>query len=191
MKGSRMEEQKKWQHLMIDLETLGKTSDAVILSIGAVPFSMDGTIGEPFEAYPTVQDQFSNRKIEWSTIQWWMQQEEIARNSITSPFRNVSLQNELIGFNNWCVWNLHEKFRIWSNGASFDIATMRHAFTQYNIEVPWSYKKEMDCRTMVYMSNISTHKYESDGIKHNAVDDCKWQIHWTVDAFHILRGTYE
>ena len=44
-----MEGIQKKHHLMIDLETLGKTSDAVITSIGAVAFDMDGTVGIDFE----------------------------------------------------------------------------------------------------------------------------------------------
>jgi hypothetical protein len=198
-----MKEQKKWKHLMLDLETLGKTSDAVILSIGAVPFNMDGEMGDIFEVYPTVQDQFKKRKVEWDTIKWWMEQNEQARKSITSSHsRNQTLKECLEDLNCWCLnntnpnniyhfsdSNLDKDFKVWANGASFDIAIMRHAFTQYDVTIPWSYKNEYDCRTMVYMSKISTKNYDSVGIKHNAVADCKWQISWLCDAFHILRGT--
>lgn len=176
---------------MLDLETLGKTSDAVILSIGAVPFDMDGNMGEPFEAFPTVEDQFKYRKIEWSTIQWWLEQEEGARKSIAEHGRSLSLSTYLSMFKEWCEENLDEKFRVWANGASFDTAMLNHAFDQCGLSTPWSYRNQMDCRTMVYMSKISTRRYDPVGIKHDAVTDCKWQITWTVDAYHILRGTMD
>ena len=179
---------KKPHHLMIDLETLGKTSDAVILSIGAVAFNMDGTVGPEFEKFPKIDEQFVNRKIEWSTIQWWISQEQAARLTIASAPRVLSLEGCLAGLSDFCKDNLDEKFKVWSNGASFDIAMMNHAYDQIGLETPWSYRNQMDCRTIVYLSKISTKKYESFGTKHNAIDDCKWQITWTVDAFKILRG---
>lgn len=179
---------KKPKHLMLDLETLSKSADSVILSIGAVAFDMDGTVGPEFERFPTIDDQMVNRKIDWSTVQWWMEQEQTARMSIANADRVLSLKECLIDFAGFCRDNLDEKFRVWSNGASFDIAMMNHAYDQYGFETPWSYRNQMDCRTIVYLSKISTKKYFSNGTKHNAIDDCKWQIGWTVDAFKILRG---
>lgn len=179
---------KKYKHLMIDLETLGKTSDAVILSIGAVAFDMDGTIGPDFEMFPKVDEQFANRKIEWSNIQWWMGQEQMARSAIADAYRSLSLEGCLVGLFDFCKDNLDEHFKVWSNGASFDIAMMNHAYAQCGMETPWTYRNQLDCRTMVYLSKISTKKFESSGIKHNALDDCKWQISWTTEAFKILRG---
>lgn len=179
---------KKYRHLMIDIESLGKPSDSVILSIGAVPFDMDGTIGEPFEIFPNVESQLKHRKIEWSTIEWWFKQEESARTSITEPARPKMLHECLMDFKEWCAFNLDEKFKVWANGASFDTAMLNHAFAECNLDTPWSYRNQLDCRTLVYLSKISTKKYESDGIKHNAVADCKWQISWTIDAINIIHG---
>lgn len=192
-----MEEQRKFKHLMVDLETFGKTSDSIITSIAAVPFNMDMTIGEPFEAFPDIEEQIGNRKIEWSTIKWWMEQEESARFAVTKPDRSRSLKACLMNFSLWAlskglnpefVSNLDPKFKVWSNGAAFDIAMMNHAFDQYKIQKPWSYRNEFDCRTMVYLSKISTCKYQACGIKHNAIDDCKWQISWLVDAYNIVKN---
>lgn len=179
---------KKYKHLMIDLETLGKTSDSVILSIGAVAFDMDGTIGDEFEMFPKVDEQFTNRKVEWSTIQWWMNQEQTARMSIAEASRSHSLEFCLQELSFFCKQNLDEKFKVWANGASFDTAMLNHAYDQVGLEAPWSYRNQLDCRTMVYLSKISTKKFESSGTKHNAIDDCKWQISWTTEAFKILRG---
>lgn len=178
---------KKMKHLMVDLETLGKTSDSIILSIGAVSFEMDGSTGPEIELFPLVDQQITNRKIEWSTIQWWMKQEEKARLSIADAVREGSLLNCLLTLDIFCKEHLDEKFKVWANGAAFDIAMLNHAFDQYKMLTPWSYRNVFDCRTMVYMSKISTKKYEGTGVKHSAIDDCKWQISWLVDAYKILR----
>lgn len=180
---------RKFKHLMIDLETLGKTADATILSIGAVAFEMDGTIGPELELFPTVEDQIGIRKIEWSTIQWWLKQEADARLTIADAKRDgCSLETCLQNLTTFCNTNMEDNFKVWSNGASFDIAMMNHAYNQFKMPTPWSYRNQMDTRTMAYMSRISTKKYEGTGIKHSAVDDCKWQISWLIDAFKILRS---
>lgn len=179
---------KKIKHLMIDLETLGKTPDSVILSIGAVAFEMDGSTGPEIELFPLVDQQLTNRKIEWDTIVWWMKQEEKARTSITDAVREDSLHNCLLTLDTFCKEHLDEKFKVWANGAAFDIAMLNHSFDQYKMPTPWSYKNQMDTRTMVYMSKISTRKYDSVGVKHSAIADCKWQISWLIDAYNILRG---
>lgn len=178
----------KYRHLMIDLECLGKPADSAILSIAAVPFEMDGTTGEPFEAFPIVDEQLKYRKIQWSTIQWWMEQEELARQSISSAHRSQTLKECLINLDTFCKTNLDEKFKVWANGASFDTAMMNHAFEQFNLPTPWSYKFQFDCRTMIYLSKISTRKYEPVGTKHNALNDCKWQITWLTDAYNIIKN---
>jgi len=176
----------KKKHLMIDLETLGKPCDSVVLSIGAIAFDMDGTVGPKFERFPVVEDQLSYRKVEWTTIQWWMKQEYNARMSIIEATRIQKLKECLVDLKNFCIENLDENFRVWANGASFDTAFLNLAYSQFDMETPWSYKRQMDCRTICWLSKISTKNYESSGVKHNALDDCEWQISWTVDAFKIL-----
>ena len=181
---------KKKQHVMIDFETLGTNCDSVILSFGAVPFNMDGTTNTGFEFYPDVQSQLENRKVSWSSVEWWFNQNDAVRRDQAEAQRLFPLEYWLESFSNWCQENLEDKFKIWSNGAAMDIALLRHAMIQHNIKIPWSHKCEYDTRTMVYMSKISVNKYDTGETKHNALNDCNWQISWLVDAYKILRGDY-
>jgi hypothetical protein len=178
----------KFKHLMLDIESLGKAGDSVILSIGAVAFNMDGIIGPSYEMFPTVQDQIETRKVEWDTIQWWFKQSDAARNSIADTTRRVNLKSCLEELTTFCHNELDDKFKVWSNGASFDIAMLNLAYDRAKLETPWTYRNQLDCRTICWLSKISTKKYESDGIKHSAVADCHWQISWTTDAYKILKG---
>jgi len=181
-----MEEFKKYSHLMIDLETLGKTCDSVILSIGAVCFSMDGTVGDELELFPNVDDQIKIRKIEWSSIQWWFKQEADARLAIADAVRVSDLKNCLQTLDIFCEEHLTENFKVWGNG--FDIPLLNHAYAQFSLNTPWSYKNILDCRTMTWLSKISTRNYsDNNDIKHSAISDAKFQIRFIVDAYKVIK----
>ena len=67
-------------NLMIDIETLGVKTDAPVISIGACFFDKDG-IKEKFYAVLDVEQQIDSdlRKVDASTIKWWMGQEGAAK----------------------------------------------------------------------------------------------------------------
>ena len=48
------------------------------------------------------------------------------------------------------------------------------------------YTQVRDLRTIVDLANIDIRKYKLDGIHHNAIDDCLFQIKYLVDAIKIL-----
>lgn len=176
---------------MIDLETLGKQADSVILSIGAVPFGMDGTFicsDASFEEFPKIQTQMENRVTEWSTIKWWMDQD---RDAIDIQLRNPRCKHLLECLTNlseYCKKHLNPDFKVWANGTHFDISMLNHAYNQFGKETPWSYRNVRDVRTLVDLAGISVKGYESVGVKHSAVNDCRWQIRFTTDAYNIIKG---
>jgi len=176
----------KWKHLMVDIESFGTTADSVVLSIGAVPFNLDGNIGKDFEVYPKVQNQFSNRSTHWTSIQWWFKQEQSVRFQQADANRCDDLNSCLNQFSSFCLENLSENFKIWGNG--FDIALLNHSYEQYGMKTPWSYKNILDVRTLVWLSKISVKKYEIDKTKaHDALNDCKYQISFLIDGYKILK----
>ena len=68
---------------MVDLETLSTRSNALILTIGAVPFNNTGdvSVGEELYFYQRVsldsyQDCFSFH-MDYKTLVWWMKQVKI------------------------------------------------------------------------------------------------------------------
>jgi len=180
-------ESKKLHHLMIDLETLGVQTNAVVLSIGAVCFNItDGTLGKEFEIYPIIETQ-TNRNIEWGSIKFWFNQPENVRKEQSEAYRNISLLECLNLLNDFCSNNLVENFKVWGNG--FDIPLLNQAYNEYNLITPWSYKHIFDCRTITWLSKISTSKYSDDkDQKHNAISDCKYQIRFVVDAFRVINS---
>ena len=150
---------------MVDLETLGLSPDSVIVSVGAVVFTKDGIESEGY--WPLTLDQ-SDRNIDLGTLKWWMQQNEAAR-AVFAEKRTFSLRAALE--------NLSMQFcdgtRIWSNGANFDEVLLTHAYAQLRIRKPWDYKHVRCYRTI--RAQFPDIKLPSNGTKHNALDDARYQ----------------
>lgn len=128
-------------NIMIDTETLGTTADAVILSIGAVRFSMDGVI-EPSGFYASLSiDSQPNRRIQEDTLMWWMEQSEEARKVFKEP--KMTLEAALTELRDF----INDDDFVWSNGASFDIPMLEHAFKEHDLTCPWKFWNSRCVRT--------------------------------------------
>ncbi|EKI9142789.1 3'-5' exoribonuclease, partial [Escherichia coli] len=68
-------------HLMIDLETMGKNPDAPIISIGAIFFDpQTGDMGPEFSK--TIDLETAGGVIDRDTIKWWLKQSREAQSAI-------------------------------------------------------------------------------------------------------------
>jgi len=74
----------EYTDVMLDLETMGKKSNAAIVSIGAVEFDIEtGKTGREFYKVVDLQSCLDlGLKVEASTIYWWLMQSEAARKRI-------------------------------------------------------------------------------------------------------------
>lgn len=161
----------KYNNIMIDTETLATGADAVILSLGAVKFTTDGRIDDKAFYVSISIDSQLKRKISESTINWWMDQDAAARAVFKE--KKVTLESALHDFAEWID---HASYKVWSNGADFDIPLIRNAMEQYDIQVPWEFWNQRCFRTL---------KSEPPGVyvpapvldtAHNALDDALNQV---------------
>ncbi|EGQ0035205.1 exonuclease, partial [Escherichia albertii] len=83
-----------WNHLMIDLETMGKNHDAPIISVGAVFFEpQTGDLGPEFSK--TINLETAGGVIDRDTIKWWLKQSREAQSAILTdeiPLDDALLQ---------------------------------------------------------------------------------------------------
>jgi DNA polymerase elongation subunit (family B) len=158
------------KNVMVDLETLATTADAVILSIGAVGFEMNGDIDkEGFYASVSVDSNLElGRKISESTLIWWMGQSEAARKVYTEPKHTLRVALEM--FQEW-ILNAHGDVMIWSNGASFDIPMLEHAFKQVDMPPPWKHFNTRCVRTFTKLPGAEKLVRPQLGVAHNALAD--------------------
>jgi hypothetical protein len=155
---------------MIDLETLATTTDAAILTIGAVkfdPLGDDSTTRQCETLYIRVDlDSCDalNLTISDSTIEWWAQQSPEAQEEAFTSNDRVSIQEAFNQLYKFC-WGTK---RVWSNGSGFDVVICETIFDKLKKARPWSYWQVRDCRT-IYALGIDPMLPKVTA--HNALED--------------------
>lgn len=165
---------KKFEHLMIDLETLGTAVDSVILSIGAVEFCLEtGEIGRRFYREIDLDSSVSwGLKIDVNTLRWWIGQEDEAK-VIFSDIGKVGLSTAIADLRDFSV---NRAKYLWGNSARFDLGILHYAAKKTNVDEWWDFRDERDVRTLVGLMPEIKEAHVFEGVKHNAVDDCLNQI---------------
>lgn len=157
-------------HAMIDIETLGTRPGDVILSIGAVWFSVtDGIKSSVHISIDTESSKAAGLRAQKSTLEWWSKQSEQARTVAFSG--ELSLESALKQFTMWLPKG--ENTMVWGNGANFDNALMAAAYRAMKMPVPWPYWNDRCYRTISSM--FMKTKVERVGTGHNALDDATTQ----------------
>lgn len=157
-------------HVMIDLETLGVSNNAVILSIGATKFVESDIVDTFHVGIVPASCQDVGLKIDASTVLWWLQPEREEARAALAKLNKVDLYDALYGF---VEWYGPESKPTWGNGASFDNVVLRNAFSAVNIECPWKFWDDRCYRTMknhspgITLARLGTH--------HDALDDAIYQ----------------
>ena len=166
--------------IMIDLETLGTTADAVIMSIGAVRFDLEsGTVSEceenRFYCSVGIDSQVLHRRISIETIDWWKQQPQKASNIFEED--KVHLTDALYRLRDWAIPPGVASLPItaWSNGADFDLPMLSHAYAWMGFKPAWEPYSARCYRTYKNLPGARTIKVERTGQHHNALDDAIYQ----------------
>lgn len=121
-----------YTHLMVDMETMGNSPDAPIVSIGAVFFDPStGNTGAEFYQVVSLESSMSfGMKPDASTIQWWLKQSSEARSAILVDeamglLETLELLADFIAEN---AANGNHTVQLWGNGCSFDNVILRRAY---------------------------------------------------------------
>jgi hypothetical protein len=195
--------------IMVDIETLGTGSNAMIVQIAAVrfdPFGGDcGLIQAPefafdFHVQPT-GNAVLDGVMDFDTVRWWLSQEERARQRVFAPVAGCGghVGTGVMALSHW----LREQGpfeRVWASGPQFDLALLKAAFDRTLNEVPvlrtlgadpgprpWPipFRAERDFRTLKHVGKLlGVEKPLFVGVEHDALDDCYHQAGY---AIQILR----
>ena len=164
-------------HLMIDLETMGKNPDAPIISIGAIFFDpQTGDMGPEFSK--TVDLETAGGVIDRDTIKWWLKQSREAQSAIMTD--EIPLDDALLQLREFIDENSGEFFvQVWGNGATFDNVILRRSYERQGIPCPWRYTNDRDVRTMVALGLVMDFDARTtipfEGERHNALHDARYQ----------------
>lgn len=188
--GTMTETARYIRDVMVDLETLGTTPGAPILSIGAVEFVLDGDVlGREF--YRNTIPEFDGAQPDASTLYWWFQQSDEARKRLTTP-EPIHLTIALPEFEEWLTHDRGNEFRIWSHGPSFDIAFLEMWWRRVpSVEgrTPWRYDAARDTRTLFHAAGIDWDREMEiqTAVEHDALEDAKGQARVVQTAWAKLR----
>lgn len=175
-------------HLMIDLETMGKNPDAPIISIGAIFFDpQTGDMGPEFSK--TIDLETTGGVIDRDTIKWWLKQSREAQSAILTD--EIPLDDALLQLREFIDENSGEFFvQVWGNGANFDNTILRRSYERQGIPCPWRYYNDRDVRTIVELGKAIDFDARTaipfEGERHNALDDARYQAKYVSAIWQKL-----
>jgi len=156
--------------LMIDLETLATSSDASILTIGAVKFDPFGSVADF-----TDNDKFYvkvdldscnelNLTVSDDTLNWWATQSKEAQEEAFSTEGRIHIEDAFADLYKF-AWGAQ---RVWSNGAGFDVVICETVFKRIHKKIPWDFWQVRDVRTMF---DLGIDPMRPKITAHNALED--------------------
>lgn len=183
-------------HVMIDIETLGTSTDAPLAAIGAVFFEPStGCTGARFYIrVDFANDMLNGAKPDAETIKWWLKQPSEARAELLSD-ESVSIWEAMSAFSDFLAENAipddPDQLIVWGNSPSFDCAILRAAFIRAdNDATPWKYWNERDVRTLVDLGRVAgidpKHTTPFEGSRHHALDDAFHQATYVSEIWQRL-----
>jgi hypothetical protein len=186
---------------IFDVETLGKESNSVMLSMAAIYFdpetkpSYEDLYNSAFFVKFDVEDQVRrlDRKIGKTTMQWWAKQCDIVKAKSLKPNKvlDVKFEDGYESMRKWAESKKDDQCYVWARG-NLDQLVLDSFEEQLEIKPIWPFNRWRDVRTAIDILYNTSNGYcpvnykgfsaESKVIKHNPVDDCAY------DAMMLMYG---
>ena len=168
-----------YDHVVVDIETLGTIPGAPIVQIAAVAFDLgaseDGR--NVFEVKVDVRSLIYKGGISFDTLAWWLAQPKGTIDEVFGEAERLDIASALNSFHKWLGFT-HTK-TLWGNGAAFDNQLLKAALLQYcGIREPWNFRIDRCFRTVKNLYKEQVPEPHFIGTKHNALDDARHQARW-------------
>lgn len=172
-------------HITFDLETLGNTSNAPIVQIGAVKFTQDGTIHEEFVRHIKLESlERYGFHMDFSTLSWWFNQDDAAIKSVFGTDKErIDIRLALIEFQKWLGSAGDHVY--WSH-ATFDPPILVNNHNKVGLVCAIPFRLYRDIRTLNDLAGIAS--VIRKGIAHDALDDCRFQAAYISQLLQKLNN---
>lgn len=176
---------KKYPHFMIDIETLGNTSNAAVVQLGIVAF--DPASGHIEVPYSVNIDAHKNSQMDFSTVKWWMGQSEEAREAVFTgtrvpPEEGLAKLNEYIAkFSDEVVG-----YKVWSKPSTFDIVILESLYKHCDMQQPWAHWNTRCLRTLIDAAKLPRSEEGVPDVAHEAGYDAEAQAKTAIKCFKKL-----
>ncbi len=172
-------------NVMLDIETLGTSQQAPVISIGACYFTLGNPDQECGDFYRHIDwsDAIKGREVSGETLKWWMVQSDSARDAVVQ--QGSTVREALMDLAEW----LGDNSIVWGNGATFDIAILENLYNQYEIPTPWKFYNVRDVRTVVAIAEDIASKDDVPftGTPHHALYDAIHQAKYVSHLWSAVR----
>jgi hypothetical protein len=174
--------------IMIDLETLSTSTNASILTIGAVKFDpfnndIDNSTCEKFYLKVDLDScDALGLDVSEDTLEWWSKQSKEAQEEAFSTDNRIHIREAFNQLYKFC-WGAK---RVWSHGAAFDIVICENVFRKLNKAVPWNFWEVRDTRTLF---DLGIDPQRPPVLKHHALEDAWNQAVGVQNVFQRLRSS--
>jgi hypothetical protein len=185
------------KHLMVDIECLGVGTNAAVLQIAAMEFSVED-VGEGRVWNLLLTDPAQQyRRIEPKTLEWWMSQSAEARALVFVP--ESQKVTPAIAMHDLSVMVEGSDY-VWARGPSYDLTILCDLYRscglgpvdQYEFDqephqfIPWyKWRDERPLRDM--LNSLGRHpQMNPNRIGHYALDDVKEQVEIVLSAWDLM-----
>lgn len=195
-------EKKKSIHIILDLETLGVETDAIVTQVSGAEFSLEtGEISNVFNELLDF-DSIDELRADIGTLRFWLRNEhnaEMFKNIIKRDNGGVSEKELWRKFSQWLsgivASNEDKDVKIWGNGIGFDVEKVKFNVKKHHQPWPLNYANERDVRTFVDLATMITNQDDYSFKKsitndnpHDALADIEWEAAYLSKAYHIIMG---
>lgn len=182
--------------VMVDIETLGKGSDAAIFQIAAVAFDIEtGKHKSKFNKIANIEEE-THLRVDGSTLKWWLNTDKELLTNLLNKGKG-SCEDLLTDFYHWlkAQSNDQKDIHLWGNGIMFDNKMIQHQLEEAYLDYPIYYKNDRDVRTIVDLAGkklgisekeLKDRFNDESLVKHDAYDDVTYQINLVVSCYELL-----
>lgn len=163
----------KYSQFMIDIETLGNTSNAAVVQIGCVGFNpIDGSVGASFKINVKPHEKST---MDFSTVQWWMGQSDTARKSVFEG-QFFDPKEALEAFSAHIKEHASEYgHKVWSKPSTFDVVILENLYRHVGLAPPWAHWNTRCMRTILEAANVQRYEEVVPEVAHDAASDAQAQ----------------
>lgn len=169
--------------MMIDFETLSLKSP-IVLEIGVVVFDTLGIKEEILIKVCPKSCQDVGLNLDINTVSWWLNENKELLSEKVNARDALSIEEAIAllfkTYREWCCT------KVVGNGSLADILWVHQIVdklkenTSFKEEIPWSFRDEMCFRTLKAL--LPPVNVEFEGIRHDALDDARWQSLYMIEV---------
>lgn len=174
--------------IMLDLETMGVGNSPALIQISAILF--DPSTGEEIKSFDEKIDLNSSVEkgltLTPSTVKWWMTDESISQQTRVEVMSGEKTLTAVL--NLFSQWVGSGEVLVWGNGSASDNVWIRSAYDACYLKPPFTFREDMCLRTLRSLAykNGYVRNFEFEGNRHDALDDCRYQIKDLIEIKRFL-----